>query len=62
MCHHTPLPLGLYLALTEDKDASEKFFSLPPHAQQSVIRHAGEVSSPMEMRQYVRNLQEKEVL
>ncbi len=58
----SPLPLGLYLALTDDKEASEKFFSLPSHAQQSVIRHANQVSSPMEMRQYVRNLQEKEML
>ena len=50
------IPMGLGMALAQNRAAMEVFAAMPPASQQSVIEHTHQISSKREMQAYVASL------
>lgn len=50
------IPMGLGMALAQNRDAMDRFAAMTPAAQQDVIEHTHQITSKKEMQAYVASL------
>ncbi len=50
------IPMGLGMALAQNREAMDRFATMSPAAQQSVIEHTHQITSKKEMQAYVASL------
>lgn len=50
------IPMGLGMALAQNRNAMDRFASMTPAAQQAVIEHTHQITSKKEMQAYVASL------
>ena len=50
------IPMGLGMALAQNRDAMDRFAAMTPAAQQAVIEHTHQITSKKEMQAYVATL------
>lgn len=50
------IPMGLGMALAQNRAAMEAFAAMTPSAQQAVIEHTHQIASKREMQAYVASL------